>query len=74
MIPSHLASIARFISQRNDANIIGWSPFDEVAMELTDRPDFNEFVWIEAFETVQIHLGCVGCGEYTKRWVEFEVV
>ncbi len=54
--------------------VVGWSPFEEVAEELTDRPDFSKSIWIEAFETIQIHLRCVGCEQESKRWVEFEVV
>jgi len=28
--------------------VVGWSPFDEVAEELKDRPDFDESTWIDA--------------------------
>ena len=62
-------------STRHEIEIdIGWSPFAEVAEELKDRPDFNESVWIEAFETIQINLSCAGCGQETTHWVQFEVV
>jgi len=54
--------------------VIGWSTWAEVTEELNNRPDFNESVWIEAFETIQIHLRCVSCGQETKHWVEFAVV
>ena len=34
--------------------VVGWSPFEEVAEELKDRPNFTKAIWIEAFETIQI--------------------
>jgi hypothetical protein len=52
---------------------LGWTPFDEVLQDLGGRAEVDESLWIEAFETIRIDLGCATCGLSTERWVDLEV-
>jgi hypothetical protein len=55
------------------AVMVGWAAFDEVAEDMTDMPEFDERLWTEAFETIQISLRCSRCSLQSDRWVEFEI-